>query len=706
MKKLFVLFTVLLCFLGVNKANANIDNIIVGGRYITFGKYNGEKLVWRCIGDDGENGKIFISDKILTLKSFDAKGTDSTEYNEQYGNGRWKTSNLRLWLNSEDDNVEWGDTNSPSEEFVKDMKNPYHNEKGFLCSDNFSPLEVNLLKEYSYKTLINYQNIGDDSSGSDNHMYCSIVDDVLQNYNQAYYEMLEDKVHIPSVEDIYNINNDVYTYGISYYMTSPTQVLADNNMNCFLELNTEGAWNYWLRDALYSTDDSKVRCVNNDGKIGYASAYDGEIGVRPMIVIDSTSAGINGGNGSIENPYNITSEEACALEIKKDVVLENTQVIVNVYENIAEDVIIKLYHNDKMVCDNALNNEYSILAEGGVNIVFARIFDSNGNYKLSSEPIFFYGIAYEHNDQSFGKITFENNDYKDGDTDLLGTSGEGKKEIVSYLEDELIGQEHKTAYRLKSSNGNYSNLSPNIRLYNTGVYVDMDVMLDNISVVDSKRILMLSPRPEIAGGLFSPFVINKDGSLEITDNENVWKTDFVFKEKEWYNIKAIIGYKDSSFTLIINNDVICYRTKLKYEFDYIKSFGLYCERNNSKTENIIYFDNIFISGITENIESAGMTFYSTDEKNKKFEIAIANPMDEELLCSLVTSVFEKENDVNDTLNFGGVKIESLCIEPHSVKLIQKDFDSCLKNGNVIKAFLFKDMKSIVPLTEMQSLTVD
>jgi len=98
-----------------------------------------------------------------------------------------------------------------------------------------------------------------------------------------------------------------------------------------------------------------------------------------------------------------------------------------------------------------------------------------------------------------------------------------------------------------------------------------------------------------------------------------------------------------------------------------------------------------------------MTFYSTDEK---FEIAIANPMDEELLCSLATSVFEKEDDAGDTLNFGGVKIEPISIEPRSVKLIQKDFDSWLKNGNIIKAFLFKDMKSIVPLTDMQSLTVD
>lgn len=700
MKKLIVLFTLLLCFLGVNNANANIDNVIVNGSYITFGKYNGEKLVWRCIGDDGENGKIFISDKILTLKAFDAKGTDATAYNEQYGNGRWKTSNLRLWLNCADDSVKWGDANSPSAEFVKDMKNPYHDEKGFLCSDNFSPIEVNLLKEHTYKTLINYQNIGDDTNGSDNHIYCSNVDDVLQNYESAYSEMLKDKVYIPSVEDIYNIN-DIYTYGISYYMTSPTQVLADNNMNSFLELNTEGVWSYWLRDALYSTDDSKVRCVNNDGKSGYASAYDGEIGVRPMIVIDSTNAGINGGSGSIENPYNITGEEACVLKIKKDVVLENTDAIVNVYENIAEDVIIKLYHNDKMVCDNVTDNECSITAEGGVNIVSARVFDSNGNYKLSSEPIFFYGIDYEHSEPSFGKITFDT----DEEVKMFTKNDGGTKEIVSYLEDELIGQEHANAYRLKSSNKEYSRITTKLELSNnTGAYVDVDVMLDNISLVDSKRILFLTPHNETNGtAYFSPFVINSDGSLEITDNENVWKTDFVFKEKEWYNIKVIIGFEDSSFTLIINNDVICYNTKLKYEFDYIKSFGLNCDKNSSATEHTIYFDNVLISGITENIEFAGMTFYSTDEK---FEIAIANPMDEELLCSLATSVFEKEDDAGDTLNFGGVKIEPISIEPRSVKLIQKDFDSWLKNGNIIKAFLLKDMKSIVPLTDMQSLTVD
>ena len=67
------------------------------GDYILLGKYNDEPILWRYVVDD-ENGKMFLSDKILCVKFYDIGynneefyGTDLGVRNV-FGNNYWKTS--------------------------------------------------------------------------------------------------------------------------------------------------------------------------------------------------------------------------------------------------------------------------------------------------------------------------------------------------------------------------------------------------------------------------------------------------------------------------------------------------------------------------------------------------------------------------------------------------------------------------------------
>ncbi len=121
------------------------------GDTIIFGQYNGAPIEWRVIklGDDGKSA-VVLADRILTMKCFDA--AESGKYNdylgESYwtvpdseldelmmqlvrGDNRWAYSNIRTWLNSERENVQYEDQ-APSYYAMSEHKNGYDDEAGFL----------------------------------------------------------------------------------------------------------------------------------------------------------------------------------------------------------------------------------------------------------------------------------------------------------------------------------------------------------------------------------------------------------------------------------------------------------------------------------------------------------------------------------------------------------------------------------------------
>ncbi len=113
--------------------------------------YNGQPVEWRVvhIADDGRSA-VVISDKILTMKAFDAaesghyNQTDSKSYwttptddlsVEQQralrGDNRWEHSNIRTWLNSAREMVQYSDY-PPAASAMSEHDNGYSTEAGFL----------------------------------------------------------------------------------------------------------------------------------------------------------------------------------------------------------------------------------------------------------------------------------------------------------------------------------------------------------------------------------------------------------------------------------------------------------------------------------------------------------------------------------------------------------------------------------------------
>ena len=86
-----------------------ITSLNVGDK-IKFGTYKVEEssvlpIIW-CIIDKNHTGYpansiTLLTDKIIDLRGFDAKEPSNANTDRQnYGNNRYRTSNLRQWLNS------------------------------------------------------------------------------------------------------------------------------------------------------------------------------------------------------------------------------------------------------------------------------------------------------------------------------------------------------------------------------------------------------------------------------------------------------------------------------------------------------------------------------------------------------------------------------------------------------------------------------
>jgi len=85
------------------------------GDYVQYGNYAGEPIVWRVINIDPNSCYLLYSEKIITLKAFDAFGDevdyqgdgieDTVSQRPKLGSNYWEKSNIREWLNSEDTKV-------------------------------------------------------------------------------------------------------------------------------------------------------------------------------------------------------------------------------------------------------------------------------------------------------------------------------------------------------------------------------------------------------------------------------------------------------------------------------------------------------------------------------------------------------------------------------------------------------------------------
>lgn len=144
---LIIIFSTPIFIFVKNKVSSNITYNT--GDTLIFGEYKNEPIVWRVLKINDDGTLVLISKNILCMKVFDA--AEGGEYNRydginywsfEYstiddddlsilvrGNGDWSESNIRTWLNSDNEVVNYPDQ-APNFNAVGDTA--YDSEAGFL----------------------------------------------------------------------------------------------------------------------------------------------------------------------------------------------------------------------------------------------------------------------------------------------------------------------------------------------------------------------------------------------------------------------------------------------------------------------------------------------------------------------------------------------------------------------------------------------
>lgn len=247
------------------------------GSSLFLGKYNGSPIKWRVIhiSDDGKSA-VVISDRILTMKAFDA--AEGGEYNfsdgENYwrtptddispelqrsirGDNRWELSNIRTWLNSIKEMVRYTDQ-PPVSTAMSEHDNGYNTEPGFL--KGFTDEELSVIAETKIST-------GD--------------------------SVISDRVFLLSSDEI----QWLYDSDVSIYAQPTPEAIEQDTANWY-DVNLEAYGTkehfWWLRDA-DSSNACKAHIVNISRADSVISTqYVGleGFGIRPAMTIDLTAAAL------------------------------------------------------------------------------------------------------------------------------------------------------------------------------------------------------------------------------------------------------------------------------------------------------------------------------------------------------------------------------------------------------------------------------
>lgn len=247
------------------------------GSTLILGKYNEMPIEWRVIHiSDDEKSAVVISDRILTMKAFDAAegGKYNSNGNESYwttpveemsediqrevrGDNRWERSNIRAWLNSAKEMVQYDDC-APAASAMSDYKNGYIAEAGFLNGFTKKELAVILPTEVTANGVTT-----------------------------------TDNVFLLSVGEL----DWLYDADVSIYAKPTPEALEQDEANWY-EMYLDGAGTteffWWLRDA-DSADACRVMLVNISTMDSIASSQSAGLegyGVRPAMTIDLTAQGV------------------------------------------------------------------------------------------------------------------------------------------------------------------------------------------------------------------------------------------------------------------------------------------------------------------------------------------------------------------------------------------------------------------------------
>jgi len=238
-------------------------------------KYNGVPIIW-LIGHKTADRVKLITEKIITLKCFDAKEPDNPDNNRKnHGNNRYSQSNIDQWLNSAAGAGVWYSARHiydapPTNANVYSNYNEYDAEAGFLA--NFEEAFRNAILDTTIRVA---KNTVTDGGG-----YEDITRKVYLLSNTEVGLANEKGIAEGSKWDLFNDVNRRKAY--------PTAEAVNASEYTDSNLNASSAWYWWLRTP-YADYSNYARCVRSSGSIASDSiAFFGDRGVRPALELPLT----------------------------------------------------------------------------------------------------------------------------------------------------------------------------------------------------------------------------------------------------------------------------------------------------------------------------------------------------------------------------------------------------------------------------------
>ena len=262
------------------------------GDYIQLGRYDGEPILWRCVGVD-ENGPLMLSDRVLCdSMPYDAQTSENSDsgshrrsgYRSKYGSNHWRDSDMRSWLNSDAGagQVEWLCGNPPKDEYILGG-GAYDGKAGFL--NGFTPDEAAAIKTVTQRAIVSHPEYTAgyiDAPGTD-LPYNTDIGSVADGYEGAHYENITDKVFLLDVKQLHTVYENLGGYYIGQNR---------NGVN----------WSYWLRTPVTDCNHD-MRYVSPQGSIGRDAPCKGYYGVRPAFYLDAAYYAVTSGSGTAADPY-------------------------------------------------------------------------------------------------------------------------------------------------------------------------------------------------------------------------------------------------------------------------------------------------------------------------------------------------------------------------------------------------------------------
>lgn len=291
----------LLAFPSTQKVYAASNTIKVGD-YVQFGEYLDKPILWKVINIDSDGSPMLFSDKIISLKPFDAaeSGTNakqldnpysSDQYRQTMGSNRWKNSNIRDWLNSNDYVVKYS-TQAPTKEASN--YNSYDKEPGFLT--NFTKDELRSIKPVNHKSILASIDKSEKAGGTEAHFYNENLANCLEHYDSAYYENVTDKVYLLDVKEFYDY---IYKRGFDF-IKKPTEEAVVNSEYKDNILSANNYWFYWLRTPC-ADFTGYTRHMEPDHFMCSSSCNLGSGGIAPVLNLNTVN--VKSGSGTANDPF-------------------------------------------------------------------------------------------------------------------------------------------------------------------------------------------------------------------------------------------------------------------------------------------------------------------------------------------------------------------------------------------------------------------